>query len=438
MQRLSIISFFLLPFYIPKEVFRMPVFKYEALDAQGVAIKDEIEALSQKEAVSKIRNMGYFPTKVHARGEAKKPTAKAAIRPTKRRGAGGKVKVKYITQFARQLSTLQDAGLPILRSLRILQEQQKSGTFKRVIGYVGDDIEGGSTLSEAMGRFPRAFDRLFVNMVAAGETGGVLDLILARVADFMEKAQKLKARVKSAMVYPIVVLTAAFTILLLLMWKVIPQFEIVLKEMTEGAQLPAITRGVLAVANWVGKQYGWAILLAVPVAIIFLLRLVRQFQFGRFVLDTIKLKIPVLGQLSSKVAVTRWTRTLGTLISAGVPILDAINVTRETSGNEVFANMLGNVHNSIRQGDTFAGPLRQSKTVDLIVSNMVAVGEETGDLDKMLLKVADNYDEQVDVLVSSLMSLLEPIMIICLGLIVLTIVLSIFLPMITIITKLNV
>jgi type IV pilus assembly protein PilC len=416
----------------------MPVFKYEALDAQGVAIKDEIEALSQKEAVSKIRNMGYFPTKVHARGEAKKPAAKAAIRPAKRRGAGGKVKVKYITQFARQLSTLQDAGLPILRSLRILQEQQKSGTFKRVIGYVGDDIEGGSTLSEAMGRFPRAFDRLFVNMVAAGETGGVLDLILSRVADFMEKAQKLKSRVKSAMVYPIVVLTAAFTILLLLMWKVIPQFEIVLTEMTEGARLPAITRGVLAVANWVGKQYGWAILLAVPVAIIFLLRLVRQFQFGRFVLDTIKLKIPVLGQLSSKVAVTRWTRTLGTLISAGVPILDAINVTRETSGNEVFANMLGNVHNSIRQGDTFAGPLRQSKTVDLIVSNMVAVGEETGDLDKMLLKVADNYDEQVDVLVSSLMSLLEPIMIICLGLIVLTIVLSIFLPMITIITKLNV
>ncbi|MHC4642217.1 MAG: type II secretion system F family protein, partial [Planctomycetota bacterium] len=378
----------------------MPVFKYEALDAQGVAIKDEIEALSQKEAVSKIRNMGYFPTKVHTRGAAKKQIAKAVAGPKKRRGAGGKVKVKHITQFARQLSTLQDAGLPILRSLRILQEQQKAGTFKRVIGYVGDDIEGGSTLSEAMGRFPRAYDRLFVNMVAAGETGGVLDLILSRVADFMEKAQKLKARVKSAMVYPLVVLTAAFTILLLLMWKVIPQFETVLTEMTGGARLPAITRGVLAVANWIGKQYGWAFILAAPVAIILLLRLIKQFQLGRFVLDTIKLKLPVVGQLSSKVAVTRWTRTLGTLIGAGVPILDAINVTRETAGNEVFANMLGNVHNSIRQGDTFAGPLRQSKTVDLIVSNMVAVGEETGDLDKMLLKVADNYDEQVDVLVS--------------------------------------
>jgi len=416
----------------------MPVFKYEALDSQGVAIKNEVEALSQKEAVSKIRNLGYFPTKVHARGVEKKAAAKAVARPKRRRGAGGKVKVKYIAQFARQLSTLQDAGLPILRSLRILQDQQKAGTFKKVIGYVGDDIEGGSTLSEAMGRAPRAFDRLFVNMVAAGETGGVLDLILSRVADFMEKAQKLKGRVKSAMVYPAVVLSAAFTILLLLMWKVIPQFETVLTEMTEGAELPKITQYVLGVADWIAKRYGWVILLATPFAIIFLLRFIKQFRFGRFVLDTIKLKLPVLGQLSSKVAVTRWTRTLGTLISAGVPILDAINVTRETAGNEVFANMLGNVHNSIRQGDTFAGPLRQSKTVDLIVSNMVAVGEETGDLDKMLLKVADNYDEQVDVLVASLMSLLEPIMIICLGLVVMLIVLSIFLPMITIITNLNV
>jgi type IV pilus assembly protein PilC len=240
------------------------------------------------------------------------------------------------------------------------------------------------------------------------------------------------------MVYPCVVLGAAFTILLLLMWKVIPQFEEVLTEMTGGAELPKITRVVLAIAKWIATDYGWAVLLAAPFVIIFLFRLIKQFRPGRVVLDTIKLKLPVLGQLSSKIAVTRWTRTLGTLISAGVPILDAINVTRETAGNEVFANMLGNVHNSIRQGDTFAGPLRQSKTVDLIVSNMVAVGEETGDLDKMLLKVADNYDEQVDVLVASLMSLLEPIMILVLGAVVMVIVLSVFLPMITIITTLSV
>jgi type IV pilus assembly protein PilC len=414
----------------------MAVFQYSALDAQGVEIKDQIEALSQKEAVSKIRNMGYFPTKVRERGVGKKAGAKTAAKPQRKRGAGGKVKVKYITQFARQLSTLQDAGLPILRSLRILEEQQKSGTFKRIISYVADDIEGGSTLSEAMGRYPRAFDRLLVSMVAAGETGGVLDLILSRVADFMEKAQKLKSRVKSAMIYPLVVLTAAFTILLLLMKYVIPSFKSVLEEMVEG-ELNPVTTTVLGVSNWIAKQYGWAIILAVPFALIFTLRIVRQFRTGRLVLDSIKLKLPVMGQITSKVSVTRWTRTLGTLISAGVPILDAINVTRETAGNEVFANMLNNVHNSIRQGDTFAGPLRQSKTVDLIVSNMVAVGEETGDLDKMLLKVADNFDEQVDVLVASLMSMLEPIMILVLGGTVMLIVLAVFLPMIQVITSLG-
>ncbi|MBN1804282.1 MAG: type II secretion system F family protein [Sedimentisphaerales bacterium] len=413
----------------------MPIFQYSALDTQGVEIKDEIEALSQKEAISKIRNMGYFPTKVRERGAVKKGK-KATAKTTRKRGAGGKVKVKYITQFARQLSTLQDAGLPILRSLRILEEQQKSGTFKRVIGYIADDIEGGSTLSEAMARYPKTFDRLFTGMVAAGETGGVLDLILSRIADFMEKAQKLKSRVKSAMVYPLVVLCAAFGILLALMKYVIPQFKTVLQEMVQG-ELNPVTTTVLGISNWIAKEYGWAFILAVPFGFIFLMKIIRQFKMGRFVLDSIKLKLPVMGPLTNRVSVTRWTRTLGTLISAGVPILDAITVTRETAGNEVFANMLNNVHNSIRQGDTFAGPLRQSKTVDLIVSNMVAVGEETGDLDKMLLKVADNFDEQVDVLVASLMSMLEPIMIIVLGGIVMTIVLAVFLPMIQVITSLG-
>ena len=424
----------------------MPTFQYEALDGQGVEVKDEIDALSQKEAISKIRNMGYFPTKVRTRGAVKRARPTSQLKS--RRGATGKVKVKAITQFARQLSTLQDAGLPILRSLRILEEQQKAGTFRRVIGYVADEIEGGCTLSEAMGRFPRAFDRLFVNMVAAGETGGVLDLILARIAEFMEKAQKLKSRVKSAMVYPVVVLVAAFTILLLLMTFVVPKFQDVLTDMLEGQELHVITRTVLGASNWIayGPEWapkiggvpigGWAVLIGAPFLIIAILKLVRRARTGRLVLDNVKLKVPVVGQLASKVAITRWTRTLGTLIMAGVPILDGINVTADTAGNEVFTNMLHDVHDSIRQGDTFAAPLKQSKTVDSIVSNMVAVGEETGDLDKMLLKVADNYDEQVDVLVASLMSLLEPVMIIVLGLIVMVIVLAIFLPMIQVITGL--
>ncbi|MFQ6035469.1 MAG: type II secretion system F family protein, partial [Sedimentisphaerales bacterium] len=331
----------------------MPIFQYTALDPQGVEVKDEIDALSEKEAISKIRNMGYFPTKVRSRVAAR-AAVKAVARPKRRPGAGGRVKPKYIAQFARQLSTLQDAGLPILRSLRILQEQQRSGTFKRVIGYVGDDIEGGSTLSEAMSRFPRAFNRLFVNMVAAGETGGVLDLILARVADFMEKAQKLKSRVKGAMIYPIVVLSAAFLILMGLMTFVIPTFSQVLTEMSGGQPLPKITRVVLGISSWIAKGPdwapsvpipligksvkigGWAVLIAAPFIAVFLLRTIRQFRTGRLIIDSIKLKLPVMGQLTGKVAVTRWTRTLGTLISAGVPILDALNVTRETAGNEVY------------------------------------------------------------------------------------------------------
>ncbi len=415
----------------------MPVFQYVALDSQGVEIKDEIEALSEKEAISKIRNMGYFPTKVRPKSATARGGAKAAAAKAKRRrGAGAKAKVKQVTQFARQLSTLQDAGLPILRSLRILEEQQKKGGFKRIIGYVADDIEGGSTLSEAFSKYPRSFDRLFVNMVAAGEAGGVLDLILSRVADFKEKAERLKGRVKGAMIYPVVVLVAALGIVIGLMTFVIPSFAATISEMA-GGKLNPITATVMGISAWMTKQYGWAYLIGIPVAIIFILRFLRRFRPVRVVLDAIKLKLPVLGQLSSKISITRWTRTLGTLISAGVPILDAINVTRETAGNEVYANMLGAVHNSIRQGDTFAGPLKASKTVDLLVANMVAVGEETGDLDKMLLKVADQYDEQVDVLVGGLMSMLEPIMIIGLGSIVGVIVMSVFLPIIQVIQSLG-
>jgi len=413
----------------------MPLFKYEALDSHGVAVKDQIEALSEKEAVSKIRNMGYFPTTVKTASEKKKKAAAARVSRPKRRRSG-RVGVKHITQFARQLSTLQDAGLPLLRSLRILEEQQKAGTLKRILGYVCEDIEGGSTLSEALGRHPRCFDRLLVNMVAAGESGGVLDLILARVADFMEKAERLKSRVKSAMVYPVVVIGAAFLILLGLMTFVIPTFEEVLTDMVD-EELNAFTQTILGLSAWIAYEYGWAIILASPFALIILLKIIRKARIGRLILDKIKLKLPVVGPLTNKISVARWTRTLGTLIGAGVPILDAINVSRETAGNEVFANCLGEVHDSIRQGESFAEPLRKSKTVDLIVVNMVGVGEETGDLDKMLQKVADNYDEQVDVLVSSLMSLLEPIIIIVLGGIVLSIVLAIFLPMIQVISGLG-
>jgi len=412
----------------------MPIFHYEALDDQGNEVKAEIEALSSKEAISKIRNKGFFPTKVQAKGGSKKVKAKTASKPKRRRGAGGKVKIKLLCQFARQLSTLQDAGLAILRSLRILEQQQKRGTLKRIIGYVADDIESGSTLSEAMGRHPKCFNRLFVNMIAAGEVGGVLDIILSRLADFMEKAERLKSKVKGAMVYPAVVMTAALGIVLGLMIKIIPTFSEVLMDMSDGAAtLPGLTLALMNISKWLVAG-GWMIVVISPIVIISLLKLIRQFVIGRFILDSINLKLPVIGSIVYKTSVARWTRTLGTLISAGVPILEALNITRETSGNEVYSKMLGKVHGAIRQGDTFANPLRQSKTVDSLVVNMIDVGEETGDMDKMLDKIANNFDEDADVLVSSMMSLLEPVMILVLGVLVGTIVVAMFLPMVKMIT----
>ena len=412
----------------------MPVFQYTALDPNGKEVKAEVEALSSKEAISKIRNKGLFPTKVRAQNAAKKVKAATASAAPRRRGVNAKVKLKKVTQFARQMATLQDAGLAILRSLRILEEQEKPGAFKRIIGYVAEDIEGGSTLSESMSKYPRCFNRLFVNMVAAGEVGGVLDVILNRVADFMEKSEKLKAKVKGAMVYPVVVLFVAFVIVMGLMIFIIPTFSEVLKDMSDGkAKLPGLTRGLLAMSQWLQGRKGLnaGMVATIPFIVVALVRLAKQFHYTRYGLDWIMLHLPVIGRVSYCTTVARWTRTLATLIGAGVPILEALNITRETSGNEVYAKMLGKVHAAIRQGDTFANPLRQSKTVDSIVVNMVDVGEETGDLDKMLMKVADNFDEDADVMVSGLMSMLEPILIVFLGSIVGTIVVAMFMPMVT-------
>jgi type IV pilus assembly protein PilC len=413
----------------------MPTFQYQALDAKGQEMKSEIEALTSKEAISKIRNMGYFPTKVTAKGGAKPAKAGEAAKPKSRKGANGKVKTKALCQFARQLSTLQDAGLSILRSLRILEQQQKAGNFKRIIGYVADDIEGGATLSEAFGKYPRCFNKLFVNMVAAGEAGGVLDVILSRLADFMEKSERLKARIKSAMIYPIVVISVAFLIVMGLMAFVIPQFSTVLKEMT-GKKLPWITQTLMDISTWI-KSGGWAITIGIVVGMIFATKLAKATKPGKLVLDHVALRLPVVGQIASKSCIARWTRTLGTLIGAGVPILEAINITSETAGNAVYESMLDKVNHAIRQGDTFANPLKASKTVDSLVVNMIDVGEETGDLDKMMHKIADQYDEQVDVLVGSLMSLLEPIIIVVLGSIVLVIVMAIFMPLVQMITGLS-
>jgi len=415
----------------------MPVFKYEALNAAGQEVKDEVEAPTKEEAVSKVRALGYFPTKVVEKVDRKAGAAKrAGPGPKQRKAAGtglGWVSTKQLTTFTRQLSTLQDAGLPILRSIRILEQQQKPGMLRACLKQISEDIEGGATLSEAMARHPKAFSRLYCNMVAAGEAGGVLDVILQRLADFLEKAARLKRKVIGAMIYPAVVLSIAAAIVTFIMVKVVPKFETIFKDFE--TSLPQLTKTLIAISFWFasGTPPGWVVVVVSPMVLVASYKLIRKSKAGRYALDTAVMKIPVLGQIVSKSSIARFTRTLGTLISAGVPILEAVNITRETTGNEVFARMLQKVHDAIREGDTFANPLRASKTVDPIVVNMVDVGEETGELDKMLMKVADNYDEEVDTLVASLVSLLEPLMVVLLGGIVGFIVVALFLPLVTLI-----
>lgn len=418
----------------------MATFKYEALNQQGQEVKDEIEAPSKEEAVSKVRSLGYFPTKVVEKSDKKTAAAKKGGGPKSRKAAGtgfGWVATKQLTTFTRQLSTLQDAGLPILRSIRILEQQQKPGMLRNVLKQITEDVEGGATLSEAMSRHPKAFDRLYTNMVAAGEAGGVLDVILQRLADFLEKAQKLRRKIIGASIYPCVVISIAGGIVTFIMVKVVPSFEKIFADFE--TKLPAVTEFLISTSTWfaVGTPPGWVLVVLSPIGIFGLYKLIRASQMGRMILDTITLMIPVVGAIAGKSSVARFTRTLGTLIAAGVPILEAVNITRETTGNEVYAAMLRKVHDSIREGDSFANPLRASKTVDAIVVNMVDVGEETGELDKMLYKVADNYDEEVDTLVASLISLLEPILVIVLGTIVGFIVISLYLPMIHLIQGLT-
>jgi len=414
----------------------MAVFTYEALNSSGQEVKDEIEAPNKEEAVAKVRGLGYFPTKITEKVDRKKVAARKAAAGGKKKAAGtgfGWVKTKQLTAFTRQLSTLQDAGLPILRSIRILEQQMKPGMLRNCLKEVCEDVEGGSTLSEAMSRHPKAFNRLYSNMVAAGEAGGVLDVILQRLADFMEKAQKLKSKIIGAMIYPSVVILIAAAIVTFIMVTVVPKFKEIFNDF--GAKLPGITVFLMEVSEWfaAGTPPGWVFVLLSPILFITFFKLVRSARIGRLIVDIIVLRIPVAGQIASKSGIARFTRTLGTLISAGVPILEAIKITRDTTASEVYRNMLAKVHDSIREGDTFANPLRASKCVDALVVNMVDVGEETGELDKMLMKVADNYDDEVDTLVASLVSLLEPIMVVALGGIVGFIVVALFLPLVTLI-----
>jgi type IV pilus assembly protein PilC len=434
------------------------------MDPTGQEIRDIIEAPNEEEAQATIRQMGYFVTKLSVK-KARGAAADKKKGGRKKTFALGGVKSKILCTFTRQLSILQDAGLPILRSLRILESQSKPGALKNALIDVCDEIEGGSTLSEAMAKSPKAFDRLYVNMIKAGEAGGALETILQRLAEFKERSESLKRKVKSALIYPIAVVSFAVGILVFIMLKIVPAFQKIFEDF--GAELPAMTQ-VLITASYATANY-WYLIPGIPISIWLMVKLIRKFHHGRYGWDLFLLKLPIFGQLVEKNITARTTRTLGTLVASGVPILEALHITRETSGNAVFERVYGKVHEAIREGESIATPLKEhartsfhpvcaffffffvagpvglllyvtrmnGKIMEDMVVNMVDVGEETGELDTMLYKVADTYDEEVAVLTEGLMALMEPLLIILLGGIVGFIVIALFLPLISLIQNLT-
>ena len=422
----------------------MPKYSYVAMDSRGKETKGTLEVATQSEAISRVKEMGFFPTKIvevdKEKPDKKAKTAgkpKAGVKGAKK-GAGsinikipglsGRVKSKVLTTFTRQLATLVDAGLPLLRGMRVLEKQERNVTLKGIIGELAVAVEGGSTFSEALAQHPKVFNKLFVNMVKAGELGGVLEVVLNRLSEFMEKAQKIKGKVISAMFYPIAVLFVAVAILTILMVAVIPKFQDVFSNMLEGQALPAFTRLVLGISNTIKNNFIYTII-GVAVFVALFMWAIRT-KGGRRIWDKFKMKVPGVGPVVSKVAIARFTRTLGTLVSSGVPILQALNIVKETAGNVIVASAVSAVHDSVKEGETITAPLEASGVFPPMVISMVDVGEQTGALPEMLLKIADNYDEEVDNAVTAMTSLLEPVMIVFLAVVVGSIVIAMFLPLI--------
>jgi len=424
----------------------MPKYNYIALDQKGNETKGVIEAGSQNEAIGRVKDMQLFPTKImesEKEGKGKKDKTKVAPRPRSgsKKGVNINIKIpgfggvgpKVLTTFTRQLATLVDAGLPLLRGLRVLEKQERNRTLKDILAQLATSIEGGSTFSEALAQHPKVFNRLFVNMVKAGELGGVLEVVLKRLAEFSEKAQKIKGKVKAALFYPIAVLIVAIGIMILLMCFVIPKFKDVFAGMN--ITMPWFTTFVMSISDAIRLHI---ITTTIGVAILVTLFLLFiKTKFGRRLWDKTKLILPAVGPVISKVAISRFTRTLGTLVSSGVPILQALTIVRETAGNVIIANAVAKVHESVKEGETITAPLEASRAFPPMVVSMVDVGEQTGALPEMLLKIADNYDEEVDNAVAAMTSLLDPIMIIFLAVIVGSIVIAMFLPLIAMISNLS-
>ena len=418
----------------------MAVYAYVAMNNRGKEISGSVEAETSTLAISQIRDMGYFPTKVSEKSPAS--GASTSAKPAKAGGSmnitiklpgiGDRIKPKQLAVFVRQLATLLGAGLPLLRSINVLSDQAKPGILKETLSQVAADVEGGATFSDAVAKHPKSFSKLFVNMIKAGEVGGILEAVLERLAEFSEKEEALKRKIKSAMVYPILVTVAAVGILTFLIIVVIPTFKKMFEDFD--TELPGATVMLLKISDVFKDWKSILVILGSLVGLFVIYKLIRKTRKGAYYSDKIKLYIPVVGPLIRKTAVGRFSRTFATLIGSGVPILQALTIVKDTSGNEVIAQAMVSVRDSIREGESIAGPLQASGIFPPMVINMVDVGEETGALDKMLLKVAEAYDQEVDAAVAALTSVMEPIMIVGMGVVVGFIVIALFLPLIKLAT----
>ncbi|MGA9450964.1 MAG: type II secretion system F family protein [Verrucomicrobiia bacterium] len=412
----------------------MSSYCYEAVDAGGLKSQGTLDVTDQSEALKRIKEMGLFPTKVvptmpfqrRSRATAVPRTFKSPIRMPR-----GRIKPAILTVFTRQLATLIDVGMPLLRGLRILEEQAENQALKRVIMEVAINVESGGTLSEALAAHPRVFSPLYVNLVKAGEIGGVLDVVLRRQAEFMEKALKIKGKIKAAMFYPAAVLVTATGILTLLLSFVIPRFQAVFEGLLNGREMPAFTLLVLKISDGFKSHFPAAGMTVLALVVAF--RLFVRTPCGRRWFDRLKLSLPVLGKVFRKVALARFARTFGTLLGGGVPILQALTIVKETAGNVIVGDVIAKVHDNVKEGGSIAGPLKASRIFPAMIAGMVDVGEQTGALPDLLMRIADTCDEEVDNAVSATTALLEPIMIILLAVVVGSIVIAMFLPLIRII-----
>lgn len=421
----------------------MPAYTYTAMDARGRELRGQLEAETEQDATDKLRLGGLFPTsmvpvksagaKAAATGRI---TAGATAAHTPVRGFNlilgqSVIKRRQLAEFTRQLATLLDAGLPLVRALRTLARQARSDhALQRILGEVATAVEGGSTFSEALGQHPRSFNKLYVNMIRAGEAAGVLATALTRLAEFMEKAQRISGKVKSAMVYPVMVLVIAVLITSGLMIFIVPRFAQMFTEMLPGQSLPPLTRLVVAISAFMRDH---ALVMAggaVAAAVAF--KLARRTPAGAFALDYLAVTLPPFNQLAVRTSVARFCRTLGTLTQSGVSILQALQITKDTAGNELVARAVQTVHDAVKEGEGMSRPMEQARVFPGMVVSMVEVGEQTGALPEMLNRIADVYEEQVDRAVEGLTALIEPIMIVFLAIVVGGIVIAMFLPLIKI------